>query len=531
MVTRYIQQGIMWIPEHHARPRGLGDVVSRLAARVGITASAGCGCSSRRAWLNRAVPFPRRGPAGPAARRRGHPPIIAGGAPGCTPGTDCFCDCVRGPDSGNGFKNGACQSRGTYVSTAGQNPEGAAALLFCEDLEAPTLRANQGLGDAGPYYGPPHDDTGFTGNLGVNSYWNRIYGPGAGTNCCGEGNFMTNGTTILGKTCSPQGFPNDRCWGPKVWNKTNLWNVNTNGNPRIFVVEDDSFGAEVAGILPLTGKSGGGAGAFDGAASLAHRIGIDDTSNGHGQVFFPQNVNAYTTSPGVLQRELGITMALGYPNNLFTAGVIRSGTTWKHNEFGPGDSGILVFGDGQLDQFPFYGFFFRDFGQADICVTALANATGKIGSFECNGNGIIWHAPGSLYQQSVDFPLGAWGCVQGHYRNIGLATMEWDIWFTGPAGVRKHLIAIRNFDGRFLQAKDGLSYFFYDTYANTNNSADPPPGYTPTTEVTYRYEDNTVMRAGAPVSCAQIGFGSVGGGSVDPRTPYRGVSMRSVIHR
>ena len=45
----------------------------------------------------------------------------------------------------------------------------------------------------------------------------------------------------------------------------------------------------------------------------------------------------------------------------------------------------------------------------------------------------------------------------------------------------------------------------WNAYANANQG---DAGITPTTGTTFRYEDNIHIRAGAPVSCAQIGFGT-----------------------
>ena len=493
--TRYVQSGSMWVPEHHARPRGLGDVVSRALSAVGIKQTPTCGCPPRQRWLNRAVPFRRPSryvPYGRGRRLRGDVPLIAGGS-SCTPGTDCYCDRVRGGDL--------------------DDP----SVLYCEDFEAPTLRLDQGFGNGAPYYGPPYDHS-QSGMRGDNFYWFRVYGQG------GPGNYWSPNQpdpATVGIPCNQGGG----CWTYKVWHPSDLWQGNSGA--RLFFPTDTTFDAEVAGIQPPTGKAGGGAGAFDGTASLAHRIGIDDTSNGHGNVYFgTPGSGSPTTSPGVLQRELGITMALAYPNNLFTSGVLRSGTMWKHNEFFPGDAPILVMGCGicnGFDHFPFRGSVFASSAPNAACTPALAAATDKIGIFACDGDGnLTWQAAPTPYQHPVDFPLGTWGCIQGHYRNIGLINMEWDIWFTGAAGVQKQVISIRNFDARSFQWVNGISGFFFNTYANTNNSEDQPPGYTPTTEVTYRYEDNTHMRAGAPVSCAQIGF--AGGGAPPPilQTPRGG---------
>lgn len=42
------------------RPRGLGDVLARWFARLGIRKRKGCGCARRQAALNRWFPFARR---------------------------------------------------------------------------------------------------------------------------------------------------------------------------------------------------------------------------------------------------------------------------------------------------------------------------------------------------------------------------------------------------------------------------------------------------------------------------------------
>ena len=51
-------------------------------------------------------------------------------AASCTPGTDCYCDCVR--NTTGQYKNATCQSKGIIGD--------ATALLMCEDFEAPTLK-------------------------------------------------------------------------------------------------------------------------------------------------------------------------------------------------------------------------------------------------------------------------------------------------------------------------------------------------------------------------------------------------------
>jgi hypothetical protein len=57
-------------------------------------------------------------------------------------------------------------------------------------------------------------------------------------------------------------------------------------------------------------------------------------------------------------------------------------------------------------------------------------------------------------------------------------------------------------DGTQLDNKQGYERMAWNPYANTNQGT----GYTPSTELTFRYEDNLHVRNGMPVSCSQIGF-------------------------
>jgi hypothetical protein len=61
------------------------------------------------------------------------------------------------------------------------------------------------------------------------------------------------------------------------------------------------------------------------------------------------------------------------------------------------------------------------------------------------------------------------------------------------------------FDGAALyyQSYDNLSW---NAYSNSNQGS-AGTGETPTTQTTYRYEDNVHLREGVPVSCAAINFG------------------------
>jgi hypothetical protein len=53
------------------RLRGLGDVVAKVAAAVGIKPTKGCGCKKRQEALNRLVPFGKQSPPAESQRPAG----------------------------------------------------------------------------------------------------------------------------------------------------------------------------------------------------------------------------------------------------------------------------------------------------------------------------------------------------------------------------------------------------------------------------------------------------------------------------
>ena len=104
----------------------------------------------------------------------------------------------------------------------------------------------------------------------------------------------------------------------------------------------------------------------------------------------------------------------------------------------------------------------------------------------------------NFYNQARDFPFGTWGCHQAHISGMGTSNMTLRLWHNGVL-----IFHLANFNGGVLQNK------YYDVvnlnaYANANQS-----GGSPTTQTTYRYQDNVHVRTGAPVSCQQIGFAPV----------------------
>src|SRR5262249_21379003 len=145
----------------------------------------------------------------------------------------------------------------------------------------------------------------------------------------------------------------------------------------------------------------------------------------------------------------------------------------------------------------------------------LDAATKTLGEFTCNDAGFTFSADPSVYSHDLDWPWGSWGCVRGYFQNLGTTRGSIQIWFTGPKGVEKQIVDLSNMDMTGMSSKNGYDGLIWNDYANSNQGP-PYPGapWTPTTQETFRYEDNVHVTAGAPVSCAQIGYG--GGGSPGP---------------
>jgi len=106
--------------------------------------------------------------------------------------------------------------------------------------------------------------------------------------------------------------------------------------------------------------------------------------------------------------------------------------------------------------------------------------------------------------------------VQGYFQNLG-SKSSIQVWFTGRSGVQKKIVDISGMDLTGTTAKYGYQGRIWNAYANTNQGGQY--GYTASVQTTFRYEDNTHIRAGAPVSCSQIGFSSSGGIAGTPAAP------------
>jgi len=420
--------------------------------------------------------------------------VGTGHAAPCTPGTDCYCDKVK---------------------TAG-SPIFDANLLLCEDFEAPTLYKNQGVGNGAPYYGPWYDDLGLTGDRGHNSYWNRKYGNGVNSMLFNSGE--PAGPT-LGSLC---GF--SACTGMKIWDPTNRWSANAYSPLAAIYTQASDFSAEIGTITPPRNAAGGGSGVFDGNANFVHRYPLGSSSGIKG-------VASWATA-----FEVGMTMAVAYPNNATSSGIWGTSSvsaSVKHNEWNTvtspncGYDGLFIFYNQQSrNSWPFAGFIgsFGDCaGSGGISPAYCAQVVAIVGTAGCGGGStaIQWQADTTLYQQTRDWPEGSWGCVRGHMSGIGTTSSRHRVWFTptaGPnAGIELLIVDFTYNDdaGSNIDNRQGYRGLSWNGYANTNQGG----GYVPTTQLTFRYEDNVHLRAGTPVSCSQIGFGGSGGGGTPPAAP------------
>src|SRR5215831_14663511 len=97
-------------------------------------------------------------------------------AASCTPGTDCYADCVNGPSTigtcPTCYKNAACQTKfGVGVPVD-------ANVLMVEDFEPNQYHDDVGLHGGTPFYGPWYDSwngSADTCDRGFNSLWRHRY--------------------------------------------------------------------------------------------------------------------------------------------------------------------------------------------------------------------------------------------------------------------------------------------------------------------------------------------------------------------
>lgn len=387
----------------------------------------------------------------------------------CTDGVDCYCDCTKGPATVGQFKSAACQAKNVPVDTL---------LLKCEDFEARTLHDDTGAGNftnAGGenVWGPWYDGTGYgsPGARGFNSYWTRNYGS-AGRGCNWRSSMPT---PAIGEKCL---F--DDCFAGE-WSAGDLWTADTASC--VDIVKSGEFDDQVAGITPNT--------VFDGTQTYGSRVRQGSTAGVHGRASLSRTVN-----------QVGVTMGLAYASNVGQSGIFNS--PWKHEEW-HGTAWNSAYwehwnlgatGVGPASVLPYKPFMFNT-GNQSACQTAVNNSTITVGQADCSDVALRIGASSTVYQQSRDFPWGTWGCHRAHIQGMGTTNMSLRLWHNEVL-----IFEMTGFNGTVLR-NSNYNGFFWNNYANANQG----DGGVPTSQTTYRYEDNVHVREGVPVSCAQIGFG------------------------
>ena len=280
----------------------------------------------------------------------------------------------------------------------------AAWCAFCEGILAAPVHDRSGAAPRAA-----RADAGYAAR-GFNSYWTQTYGPAVAD--CDWSSGQPASPTV-GPTC---GF--GTCFAGQ-WRADDRWQANSFAC--INIVRNGEFNAEVPSISPPMIASGGGSGVFDGQQSLAQRVAKGRAAGILGEKSFP----------GGGQRTFGVTMAVAYPSNLVSTGILAA--PWKHNFFRPtanpgSGSGLLLFHNvfSLQAKFPFMQFIFFGTGSTETqagCTAKVAAATIRKGTLFCNDAALGFDADSATYQQATAWPLGTWGCVQGHYRNLGNTNM------------------------------------------------------------------------------------------------------------
>jgi hypothetical protein len=229
-----------------------------------------------------------------------------------------------------------------------------------------------------------------------------------------------------------------------------------------------------------------------------------------------------------MRRTFGITMATAYPLNTQASGIWKH--PWKHNEFShsvgasAGDPILTMYNQGsatgtQPNCAPFCYMSVLKAGlgtetQAQ-CNATVAASSRLFGTSFCDNVGNWQYGAGNNYNRSTHWPNGEWGCVRGFFENVGTANARRRVWLTTSKVTDLPIVDI-TINESAKGSKNGYGGLFWDSYSNANI---PGSGFGPTTQVTYRYEDNIHIRTGTPVSCAQIGFGQSGPPNSPPGPP------------
>lgn len=394
------------------------------------------------------------------------------GLDSCTPGTDCYCDCVSNSTLG---ASSACTTKwGSNIYDS--------SLILCEDSEAPPLwdfaNHTSYVGDGAPYYGPPYDDTGDSGFRGLNTYWQNKYGNANAFGAWSEGN---PASPTYGVTCNPDpGTPNEICTWEIILGDANPWQAGVNTAAlRIMIDGTGPFIGTLTGGNSPSGDVWAGNASFEGLQQY-------ERQGAHwGQDTFSDAT------------EIGVTMAAYWSSNVASSGLI--GDAVKGWEFADGTfpgygewitngrvSGVC----GSSSHVPFSGFFWYGAGTTFADFSGATNTVGSV----CDGGTALVMVPS--WTRPSDF-FGKWFCVRYHVTGMGTSNVSVKVYDPTVNNDTAKVLDVSNINGAKLMNQ---AYDFIEIQANNN------AGGATQTEDTSQGFDNAHIRRGAPVPCSQIGF-------------------------
>lgn len=393
-----------------------------------------------------------------------------GGAGSCTPGTDCYCDCVSNATLGAAS---ACTTKwGANIYDS--------SLLFCEDSEAPTMwdfanHASQ-VGDGAPYYGPAYDDSGFSGYRGYNGFWQAKYG---NANSAGSWTEGKPASPTYGATCNPTGAGNDVCSWEVILGDSNPWQADLNTAVlRILTDGDGPFIGTVTGGHSASGDVWAGNASWEGIQQTGR-------SNAH---WGARNFSDAS--------EIGFTAAVYWSSNTVASGVLNhaiKGWEWSDGSFG--GYGEWITGGrqesscGPSSLAPFTGLLWYATGAS---FSNFSGVTETVGSLCDNSTALVivpdWTRPSDFF--------GKWFCLRYHFS--GRNTTNFSIQVYDPAtNDSTKIVDLSGIDATYLknQLYDSIEIQGYNNAGEVDQTQDASQGF-----------DNVHVRRGEPVSCAQIGF-------------------------
>lgn len=412
--------------------------------------------------------------AGPGAAR----------ANDCTKGTDCYCDCVtQTPPSA------ACKEKYPGITHD-------SSLRLCMDFEQAPLYDGSGLANGAPEYGPAYDPTGSSAayGRGFNSAWVQLYGNGA-SDCIRRNGEPAN--PRIGASCDTTNLGGGPCRETLEWCSEAQGGLVDGGGADCWQANDEAcIDIYRAGEWNEEVPSLGELDPPDGRAALGLR----------NSTTADKNAGFSMTKSFERGTDIGITMITGISGNAFDSGSVTE-APWKFEEWGDATASAIfpqgaTHGACSDDMKPFCPIVFRDPSQISngTCATDIAGATNTVGAVSCTGpdDGTTFRWIPGNYNRVTDFALDTAHCVRGHISGIGSPNMSVKVWLDGDSAADL-VIDVSGVNGTRVLDAAGWSFFGFDNYSNYKTGHSIP-------SAVRRMYDNVHIRAGAPVSCAQVGF-------------------------